>query len=52
MTKPRASMRRWTLVLVVLGLWAIGSGGRGVVIVLGWSSRLDAGASARGLMAT
>ena len=27
-------MRPWTLVLVVLGLWAIGSGGRGVVIVL------------------
>ena len=49
MTKPRASMRRWTMVLVVLGLWAIGSGGREVVIVLDsawmvialgcWSSR-------------
>ena len=35
-----------------IGTWAIGSGDRGVVIVLGWSSRLDAGARARGLMAT
>ena len=34
MIKPRTSRRPWTLVLVVLGLWAIGSGGRGVVIVL------------------
>ena len=35
-----------------IGTWAIGSGDRGVVIVLGWSSRLDAGARARGVMAT
>ena len=34
MIKPRTSRRPWTLVLVVLGLWDIGSGGRGVVIVL------------------